>query len=229
LLGGSLVKKFPKPWYRPGRGVWYVTLGGKQHNLGPTRRKPSSGTSSCSPPAAPPVPGESVLALIDKFLDWCQRERKPRTYEWYRWRLQLFADTIDRSLTVTELKPYHLDEFLAKHSGWTPGMKHGACRAVQRAMLWAEKQGYIERTPVAHYEKPSPGKRKIVIPPAEFTRLLSFVRSPEFEDLLVVTWETGCRPKSRSRCKHGTSISPTPAGSSPRTRARWSNSPASFT
>lgn len=29
--------RFPKPWYRPSRGVWYVTVDGKQHNLGPDR------------------------------------------------------------------------------------------------------------------------------------------------------------------------------------------------
>jgi hypothetical protein len=33
------MKKFPKPWYRSSRGVWYVTLGGMQHNLGPDRDK----------------------------------------------------------------------------------------------------------------------------------------------------------------------------------------------
>lgn len=27
--------QFPKPWYRPSRGVWYVTIDGTQHNLGP--------------------------------------------------------------------------------------------------------------------------------------------------------------------------------------------------
>lgn len=26
--------KYPKPWRRPARGVWYVTLDGKQLNLG---------------------------------------------------------------------------------------------------------------------------------------------------------------------------------------------------
>ncbi len=28
-------KKLPQPWFRPSRGLWYVTLDGKQHNLGP--------------------------------------------------------------------------------------------------------------------------------------------------------------------------------------------------
>ena len=27
-------KKFPKPWFRPSRNVWYVTIDGVQHNLG---------------------------------------------------------------------------------------------------------------------------------------------------------------------------------------------------
>jgi len=210
--------------------VWYVTLGGKQHNLGPNKAEAFERYKQLlSARKPPPVPGESVLALIDKFLDWCQRERKPRTYEWYRWRLQLFADTIDRSLTVTELKPYHLDEFLAKHSGWTPGMKHGAWPSVQRAMLWAEKQGYIERTPVAHYEKAIAGEAEDCHPPAEFTRLLSFVRSRSSR---ICSWSPGrpdAGPKSRSRCKHGTSISQRPLGL-PRGREQdGAIPPASFT
>ena len=31
------MKKFPKPWYRPSCGLWYVTLDGVQHNLGPDK------------------------------------------------------------------------------------------------------------------------------------------------------------------------------------------------
>ncbi|HZZ82144.1 MAG TPA: hypothetical protein VFE62_26840 [Gemmataceae bacterium] len=33
------MKKFPKPWYRPSRGLWYVTLDGMQHNLGTNREQ----------------------------------------------------------------------------------------------------------------------------------------------------------------------------------------------
>ena len=28
------MKKFPKPWFRPSRNTWYVTLDGTQINLG---------------------------------------------------------------------------------------------------------------------------------------------------------------------------------------------------
>jgi integrase len=136
-----------------------------------------------------------VVGVIDKFLAWCHEHRAAETYEWHRWRLQMFVDAIDKALSVVQLKPYHLDDWLAKYPAWSSGMKHGACRAAQRAMRWAEIKGYIERSPVAHYEMPRPGKRKVVIAPAEFDELLSLAASPTFRDLLTVTWETACRPQ----------------------------------
>src|SRR5262249_27175914 len=79
--------------------------------------------------------------------------------------------------------------------GGTGGMKQGACRAVRGAMRWAQKKGYIAQSPVADYEKPRPGKRKVVVGPAEFEQLLSLAGGQHFRDLLVVTWETACRPQ----------------------------------
>jgi integrase len=147
------------------------------------------------PKPRPAVAAEGVIAVIEKFLDWCETHRAAKTYEWYRWRLQLFAETIDRNLTVQQLRHFHLDEFLAKHPGWAGGMKHGACRAVQRAVRWAKRKGYTDVNPIADYEKPSPGKRRVVISPDEFGQLLSFVPSPNLKDLLVATWETAARPQ----------------------------------
>jgi integrase len=149
--------------------------------------------------AAAGGPAGSVVEVIDKVLTWCREHRTPETYEWYRWRLQLFCDYLKKrqltQLLVPELKPFHIDEFLAGWPGWAPGMKHGACRAVQRSMRWAEKKGHIERSPVAHYEKPRPGKRNVVIPLAECERVLALAGSREFKDLLEVTWETAARPQ----------------------------------
>jgi hypothetical protein len=68
------VKKFPKPWFRASRGVWYVTLDGVQHNLGPdeqaaqkryfellAKRPSATGRRTTS--------SQTVAALIDDFLD----------------------------------------------------------------------------------------------------------------------------------------------------------------
>jgi integrase len=150
-------------------------------------------------PPSPPKPqpeGTSVLAVVEKFLAWCEGNRAAETYEWYRWRLQLFADSLaDKTLTVEELKHYHLDELLTQHPDWASGMKHGACRAIMRALRWAKKKGYIDVNPLADYEKPSPGKRTVVISPGRFQEILALTPSSGFRDLLEVTWETGCRPQ----------------------------------
>jgi integrase len=193
------MKKFPKPWYRPSRGVWYVTLDGKQHNLGSDQAKAfekykrllNQPKSHC-PSAIPP---DTVVAVIDRFLDWCQEHRAVETYEWYRWRLQLFVDSIDKALTVAQLEHYHLDDWLRQRPDWANGTKHGMARAVQRAMRWAAKKGYIDRSPIADYEKARPGKRNVIISPLGFDHLLGHVKQQPFRDLLTVTWETGCRPQ----------------------------------
>ena len=65
------MKKFPKPWYRPSRGVWYVTLNDRQHNLGPDREAAFKqyGELLANPPKeepreAPPVPPTLLVGLI---------------------------------------------------------------------------------------------------------------------------------------------------------------------
>jgi integrase len=209
----------PHPWYRPSRNTWYVEIDKKQHRLGehpsdlppPKKRK-----GRWLPP--PPIleafyqrmaetPAEPVSELrdadaaalatiIEKFLTWVHDHRAAATYDWYRWRLQLFIDSLaDKFLPAARLKHYHLDEFLARYPHWTSGMKHTACRAVLRAMRWAKKKGYVEANPVADYEKPRPGKRNLVIAPAEFEAILANAGSANFKDLLEVTWETAARPQ----------------------------------
>jgi integrase len=68
-------------------------------------------------------------------------------------------------------------------------------RAVQRAMRWAARKGYIDRSPIADYEKARPGKRNVIIAPVQFEVILSFVRMRPFRDLLIASWESGCRPQ----------------------------------
>jgi hypothetical protein len=173
------MKKFPKPWYRPSRGLWFVTFNGKQHNLGADKTAAFEQYKQLL--IQPKVPrrhctGEAIVVIIDRFLDWCHEHRAAETYEWYRWRLQRFAKTIDANLTTAELRHFHLDDWFKKHSRWSNGTKHGMARAVQRALHWARRKGYIEVNPLADYEKPRPGKRRVVIVPATFERMLALSR-----------------------------------------------------
>jgi integrase len=192
--------RFPKPWFRKERRAWFVQLHGRQHNLGPDRHAAFERYHELmARPRRRLLPSEAVPAVIDLFLDWCEKNRARRTYEWYQARCKAFVDTIPPTLRVSELRPYHLQTWIDAHPEWAPGNKRNACRAIQRAMNWAEKQGYIDRSPVAHFEKPPQGRREQVVIQREFEAILAETRDRAFRDLLITTWETGARPQETLR------------------------------
>jgi integrase len=141
------------------------------------------------------VSSDCVVAILEGFLEWCSRNREPRTYEWYKDRLQSFARTIPRKLPTTALKPFHIEAWTNRHQSWNPGMRRGAMQAVQRAMNWGVKQGYLDRSPLVGLEKPPQGKREVVVEEDTYRRLLDLVQDQEFRDLVTTCWETGCRPQ----------------------------------
>ena len=138
------------------------------------------------------------MAIVDAFLDWCHNHRARDTYEWYRYRLQRFAETYP-DLTTRDLRPYHVQQWLDQLEGLSSGSKRNYCRAIKRALHWALQQGYIEHDPIAHVQQPKGGKREVVIRQEEFDEILEFVPDRGFRDLLLVTWETGCRPQESLR------------------------------
>ncbi len=189
---------FPKPYFRKNRQTWTVQINGHQHNLGRDRdaafKQYHELMATPTPAVAPPpIPSGSVLSIIDKYLDWCKEHRSAGTFEWYRWRLQHFADSIERELTMSQLRPFHIDEAMKK--AWSGSMKHGVASAIQRAFRWAMRKGYIEQNPVAYYEKARRGKRTVVISSSEFDTILPLTGSRPFQDLLLFTWETAARPQ----------------------------------
>ena len=84
--------KFSKPWYRKPRRAWFVTFDGQQIKLG--KKKPEAlrrYKELLAKPRKRTISSDSVLAVIDVFLDWCEKYRAPDTYEWYRFRLERFV------------------------------------------------------------------------------------------------------------------------------------------
>src|SRR5579871_4057117 len=119
------MKKFPKPWFRPTRGLWYVTVYGKQHNLGPdeAEAKRLYHELMAKPPELPKpklADGLSVAELFERFLDWCQKHQAPRTYADHRKFIQLFLDESPgiSDLAAMALRPFHVSEWVDRHSGW---------------------------------------------------------------------------------------------------------------
>lgn len=137
---------FPKPFWRADRQRWMLQLHpGEVLTLGAERdeafrRYYEIMAAGSTPPAQQPVvvrttDDPTVAELPDQFLDWVSRNRKPRTYQTYRERLQLFLSALDDPhLTVAKLKPYHVTRFVDKHSNWSAAIRRGRMIVVQTAL-----------------------------------------------------------------------------------------------
>ncbi len=73
---------YPKPFHRANRGLWYVQIDGKQHNLGPDKDEAFRRYHQLMQAPAP-VASTLVAGVIDGFLEWTKQHRAPRTFEWY--------------------------------------------------------------------------------------------------------------------------------------------------
>lgn len=189
----------PKPWYWKDRRVWCVTINGKRHNLGRHKKdaieqfralvqRPRRVTAAFSP---------LLVSIVDEFLDWVSRNRAPDTFEWYRRRLQNFIDC-HPDLSVDQLKPHHVEKWAGNptHSVTT---RRNQMRSVKRCLKWAVSQGYLESSPIAHLEVPSAQGSTTYVSVEEFNHLLKLIPDQDFVDLLVISYEIGCRPQESLR------------------------------
>jgi len=189
--------KFPKPWFRKGRG-WYVTLDGQQIKRGKVKAEALKRYKQLMVKRPEQViASDSMLAIIDAFLDWCHKHRAPDTYEWYRYRLEHFARRYP-DLSTEDLRPFHVQEWLDSLP-LSSGSKRNYCRSVKRCVRWAKQQGYIDANPIADLPQPRAGKRETTITEAEFHKILELAGDDALRELLRVTWETGCRPQESLR------------------------------
>ncbi|MBM3970799.1 MAG: hypothetical protein FJ302_13225 [Planctomycetes bacterium] len=187
------MQRFPKPWFRPSRKTWFVTLEGKQFNLGGDRKLAFERYKALlNQPRQVQVAPDSLVGLIDKFLDWCEKHRATETYEWYRDLLQKFAKTYP-DLAVNELKPFHVQEWIDRQTDIKNGTRRNYARAIIRVMWWAQDLGYIDKNPLARFKKPKAGKRETVISSEEFEGILNLIPGDDFKDLIRFAWETGAR------------------------------------
>lgn len=182
---------FPKPFFRKNRGLWYVQLGGKQHNLGSEKEAAFIAYHKlmAQPRTVVVKNPDSLALLIDHFLEWVQKNRAADTFEWYRFRLQEFVKKYP-DLLFSEFKPFHIQQWIDGFK-LSNGSKRNYARSIMRCMNWCEEQGFIEKNPIRHFKKPRQGKREQVISPGEFATIISTIKRQPLKDLCTFAWETG--------------------------------------
>ena len=193
----------PKPWYWEERQSYYVTVRGTRHNLGADKTEADRlfhELMAARPNASPALPtGLTVADVFEKFLDWCQKHRSPRSYEWYKNHAQGFCKSLKpsaRDTPAADLKPFHVVEWVDSHATWGANQRRGAVIAVQRPFNWAAKLGYLPTSPLRGVEKPKAERREQVVSPEDYGVIVASYREGDpFRDLLEFLWEAGCRPQ----------------------------------
>ena len=191
--------KTPHPWFRKGRG-WFVTLNGKQHNLGRNKQAAFQEFYRLmqTPAEHQRVPGRSMAALIDDYLEFVKRNRSPATYRWYLDLLQKFI-VLHKDLTVDDIRPYHVQRWVDGYPHLAKTSRRNYFRSVKRCMKWATSQGYIDRNPLEHMSIPAGERKEVFVTQAEFEQMLQYATPDSIRDLLITTWESGCRPQESLR------------------------------
>jgi len=118
----------------------------------------------------------------------------PDTFLWYQYRLQRFADRFPK-LTVGELRPFHLQEWVDPYKDHSPTTTRNYMRCMKRCLKWAKALGYVDGNPIEFLTVPAGTSREVFVPPDLFNRLLEFAHDPSLSDLMRATYETGCRPQ----------------------------------
>ena len=184
----------PKPWFWKLKGLWVVNIARKRHYLGSERDEAFRRFYELmNQPQKRAIPSDSILTLIDSFLEFCHENRAPDTYNWYRFRLELFARRYP-SLRAREIRPFHVQKWLDSMDT-SSGTKRCYGRSIKRCMRWSKQQGYIDSNPIEDMQLPPGGKREQLVSGVEYSDILGNIRDDSFRDLVVTTWEVGCRPQ----------------------------------
>ena len=108
------------------------------------------------------VSPESLVAIIDAFLDWTQKNRAADTYEWYRYRLQRLVDKYP-DLRVSALKPFHIEQWLDDYQ-LAQTSRRNYFRSIKRCLIWARRQGRIQCDPLEGVDVPGADHKDVYIP-----------------------------------------------------------------
>jgi integrase len=202
-------RRHSQPFWREFVQCWYVQLGRKQIRLSPdrdeafrlyhelmTRSREASGDATT---IAQAPSDRLVVEVVDAFLDWCSHNKASRTYDHYRENIQRFVTRIPASLTISELKPFHVTQAMADFPHWSNNTKHDFIGALKRSLNWVADEELIERNPLARMKKPAREAREIAVTPEEYDRVIETVEEPCFRDLIEMAWETGGRVQELRR------------------------------
>jgi integrase len=188
-------------WKRAGRPNWFAWVAGVQTNLGTPIYADAlkewhrlSGTQ----PRRESADRLFVVTLLNRFLVHLKEDGR-KDYGWYRSRVKSFASSIPTRLTLDQLRPHHVSDWI-KGKEWSPTHKAGSISAVQRALNWHAEEGTIKRNPLAKLRKPKRRRREFTFTREQIDALLDALSEPAKTFVRLIA-ATGCRPSEMARAR----------------------------
>lgn len=175
-----------KPRYSKARKAWFVEIDGQQRSLGPDEEE-AMRQYHLLMAGEPQQQSLELEIILQKFLDWVKVHR-PKSLRWYGDFCESFLDYCGDVL-AEDIRPHDVEKWSNKGKS-----KRGKITAIKRAFNWAVKEGLLKTSPIAHMERPPTGRTTQIVTEEDLTQILSHVRDQNFKDLLIVSWDCGCRP-----------------------------------
>lgn len=146
----------------------------------------------------PEAPTAPVAVLATAFLDWAELNVDPKTYKGYGKYIASFCDLYGYHV-ARELKPFHVDRWLAEHPTWAAAdSRRAAIAAIKRVFNWAVEKGYIDRSPLIGVKKPTGNRREQLV--AEDQHALMMQAEDAGRKPGKRAAKLGIKPKNRAAC-----------------------------
>jgi integrase len=207
----------PRPnriWFHKQSQAWVTEISGRRYKLAKGRDQKKAAEvkfhelmleCSLNPPVDSGPQFVTAAALVDEYLDLACKGNAPRTFYEKKLILLVFARELGARL-VKDLKPYHLERWVADHPEWVSGdTKAKVVSNVQAVFNWSEKRGLIPKNPFNGLVQAG-GNRRRPMKGFEFRKIWAQARlgkktgpwagsGRRFREMLLFMKLTGARPK----------------------------------
>jgi len=190
--------KIPEPWYRKANQTWYVTVNGRQVNLGKDKQAANAEYKRIVRERGLNVSTDdcTLHELISAYWAWYKEEREPITVETRRHLAQGLKDFTTPTKRATDVTPHIIRTFIRKKTkSVSPSTKAKNIAFFKAMFNWGRKEKLISVDPIAAMDKPAEVVREEYLPPSKFREVILAPKIQEFQDLLTFMLDTGCRPR----------------------------------
>lgn len=191
----ALKAKLPSLWYRAERKVWFVTIGGKQINLGAEEQLAIRKYAQILARDLGELTETDITLhnLVKEFFHNRENFKSEATKDGYRKIMWAVLDFYNEPLLAKDLKPWAVGEWLRSIGVDTPANYNKHIAQVSRIFNWGVKMGYLSANPIKGMPRQEEKPKEDFIPSDKFTLFLYAIPTTLTRDLARFMLETGCR------------------------------------